>query len=170
MGTEFVFMDDNVHPHRANIVNECFKLEDITRMDWPAFSLDLNPVDHVWEIIGRRVAAHQPSPMCLPKLKRALLHVNDLSVGDMMYDFTVYFSEEELILPFWDSGIFISVHSPFIFNNLTLHKHQMKPGRTYEINIRLWRNGNHLGPPYKVRFWAPKLDITKGRYLVAVRI
>ncbi|GFX16041.1 transposable element Tc3 transposase [Trichonephila clavipes] len=33
MGAEFVFMDDNDRPHRANIVDECLQSEDITRMD-----------------------------------------------------------------------------------------------------------------------------------------
>ncbi|GFX80144.1 uncharacterized protein TNCV_2107901 [Trichonephila clavipes] len=35
MGAEFLFMDDNARPHRANIVDECLQSEDITRMDWP---------------------------------------------------------------------------------------------------------------------------------------
>ncbi|GFY09538.1 transposable element Tcb1 transposase [Trichonephila clavipes] len=33
MGAEFLFMDDNARPHRANIVDECLESEDITRMD-----------------------------------------------------------------------------------------------------------------------------------------
>ncbi|GFU49133.1 transposable element Tcb1 transposase [Trichonephila clavipes] len=47
MGAEFLFMDDNARPHRANIVDECLQLEDITRMDCPAYSPDLNPIEHV---------------------------------------------------------------------------------------------------------------------------
>ncbi|GFU04970.1 integrase catalytic domain-containing protein [Trichonephila clavipes] len=46
MGAEFLFMDDNAHPHRANIVDECLQSEDITRMDWAAYSPDLNPIEH----------------------------------------------------------------------------------------------------------------------------
>ncbi|KFM57771.1 Transposable element Tcb1 transposase, partial [Stegodyphus mimosarum] len=72
MGAQFVFMDDNARPHRANIVSECLQSEDITRMDWPAFSLDLNPLEHVWDMLGRRVAARQPPPTCLLELRRAL--------------------------------------------------------------------------------------------------
>ncbi|GFW10520.1 transposable element Tcb1 transposase [Trichonephila clavipes] len=44
---EFPFMDDNAHTHRANIVDECLQSEDITRLDWPAYSPDLNPIEHV---------------------------------------------------------------------------------------------------------------------------
>ncbi|GFX61675.1 transposable element Tcb2 transposase [Trichonephila clavipes] len=44
MDAEFVFMDDNTRSHRANIVDECLQSEDITRMDWPAYSPGLNPI------------------------------------------------------------------------------------------------------------------------------
>ncbi|GFV80159.1 transposable element Tcb1 transposase [Trichonephila clavipes] len=73
MGSEFLFMDDNARPHRANIVDECLQSEDITRMDWPAYSPDLNPIEHVYDMLGRRIAARQPSPTCLPELRGALL-------------------------------------------------------------------------------------------------
>ncbi|GFW13581.1 uncharacterized protein TNCV_1210471 [Trichonephila clavipes] len=32
MGAEFLFMDDNVRPHRANIVDECLQSEGIIRL------------------------------------------------------------------------------------------------------------------------------------------
>ncbi|KFM67241.1 Transposable element Tcb1 transposase, partial [Stegodyphus mimosarum] len=73
MGAQFVFMDDNARPPRASIVSECLQSEDITRMEWPAFSPDLNPVEHVWDMLGRQVAARQPPRTCLPELRRALL-------------------------------------------------------------------------------------------------
>ncbi|GFS81982.1 transposable element Tcb1 transposase [Trichonephila clavipes] len=53
MGAEFLFMDDNAHPHRANNVDECLRSEDITRMDWAAYSPDLNSIEHVWDMLGR---------------------------------------------------------------------------------------------------------------------
>ncbi|GFU61752.1 transposable element Tcb1 transposase [Trichonephila clavipes] len=37
MGAEFLFMEDNARPHRANIVDKCLKSEDITHMDFPAY-------------------------------------------------------------------------------------------------------------------------------------
>ncbi|GFW99942.1 transposable element Tc3 transposase [Trichonephila clavipes] len=44
MDTEFVCMDDNARPHRANILSECRQSRDITRMYCSAFSSDLDPV------------------------------------------------------------------------------------------------------------------------------
>ncbi|KFM69603.1 Transposable element Tc3 transposase, partial [Stegodyphus mimosarum] len=73
MGAQFVLMDDNACPRRANIVRECLQSEDIARMDWPTVSLDLNPVEHVWDMLGRRVTARQPLSTCLPELRRTLL-------------------------------------------------------------------------------------------------
>ncbi|GFX34505.1 DDE_3 domain-containing protein [Trichonephila clavipes] len=52
MGAEFLFMDGKARPHHANIVDECLQSEDITRMDCPAYSLDLNPIEHVWDMLG----------------------------------------------------------------------------------------------------------------------
>ncbi|GFY29642.1 transposable element Tcb1 transposase [Trichonephila clavipes] len=73
MGAEFIFMDDNARPYRANIVDECLQSEDITRMDCPAYSPDMNPREHVWDMLGRRIAARQSPSTCLPELRRALL-------------------------------------------------------------------------------------------------
>ncbi|GFY12275.1 transposable element Tcb1 transposase [Trichonephila clavipes] len=52
---------------------ECLQSEDITRTDWPAYLPDMNPIEYVWDMIGRGIAAHQPPPTCLPELRRALL-------------------------------------------------------------------------------------------------
>ncbi|GFV22890.1 transposable element Tc1 transposase [Trichonephila clavipes] len=50
-------MDDNARPHRNLAVEELLESEDITRMDWPAYSPDLNPIEHVWDALGRHIAA-----------------------------------------------------------------------------------------------------------------
>ncbi|GBM50427.1 hypothetical protein AVEN_207081-1 [Araneus ventricosus] len=42
-------------------------------MAWPARSPDLNPIAHVWDILGRRIAGHRVHPGTLHDLQRALL-------------------------------------------------------------------------------------------------
>ncbi|GFT60186.1 transposable element Tcb2 transposase [Trichonephila clavipes] len=73
MVAEFLFMDDNARPHHANIVGECLQSVDITRMDCPAYSPDLNAIEHVWDMLSRRIAARQSPPTCLSEFRRALL-------------------------------------------------------------------------------------------------
>ena len=46
MGDGAVLMDDNPHPHRARLVDQYLDREAIDRMDWPARSPDLNPIEH----------------------------------------------------------------------------------------------------------------------------
>ncbi|GFV48141.1 transposable element Tcb2 transposase [Trichonephila clavipes] len=76
MDAEFLFMDDNDRPHHANIVDECLQSEDITRMDWPAYSLDLNPIEHVAADVYTRLAELGTSVprTCILVLPKAFLY------------------------------------------------------------------------------------------------
>ena len=49
----FILMDDNVLPHRENVTNAYLEHAKIVRMDWPARSLDLNPIKHESDILQR---------------------------------------------------------------------------------------------------------------------
>lgn len=41
------------------------------RLPWPSRSPDLNPIEHIWDMLGRRVC--QRNIETLPELRRALL-------------------------------------------------------------------------------------------------
>ncbi|UYV84314.1 hypothetical protein LAZ67_X001824 [Cordylochernes scorpioides] len=73
IGHNLIFMYDNARPHRARLVNEYLQSENIRRMDWPARFPDLNPIEHVWDALGRRIGARHPSPRTLVELRTALL-------------------------------------------------------------------------------------------------
>ncbi|GFV04038.1 transposable element Tcb2 transposase [Trichonephila clavipes] len=60
IGDDFILMDDNGRLHRANLVEDFLFEEGIVRMEWPACSPDMNPKEHVWDALGRRVAGCQP--------------------------------------------------------------------------------------------------------------
>ncbi|GFU58652.1 transposable element Tcb2 transposase [Trichonephila clavipes] len=68
IGDDFTLMEDNCRPYRANggcyamLSMEDFLFEEgILRMEWPACSPDINPIEHVWDALGRRVAGPQLS-------------------------------------------------------------------------------------------------------------
>ncbi|GFX09286.1 transposable element Tc1 transposase [Trichonephila clavipes] len=71
-GSAVPFMDDNAPCHRTVAVEQLLESEDIERMDWPAQSPDLNPIEHVWDFLGRRLAARTLPPVTIRELRLAL--------------------------------------------------------------------------------------------------
>ncbi|GFW86284.1 transposable element Tcb2 transposase [Trichonephila clavipes] len=72
MGLQFLFMDDNAPCHHTVAAKQLLESEDIERMDWAARSPDLNPIEHVWEFLGRRLAARTLPPVTIRELRSAL--------------------------------------------------------------------------------------------------
>ena len=70
---EFILIDDISRPHRSNLVNDFLLQEAIIRMEWPACSPDMNPIEHVRDIIERQIAGRLPLPQTLQGLERSLL-------------------------------------------------------------------------------------------------
>ncbi|GFU94857.1 transposable element Tcb2 transposase [Trichonephila clavipes] len=72
MGLQFLFMDDNAPYHRTVAAEQLLESEDIERMDWPARSPDINLIEHVWDFLGRRLAARTLPPVTIRELRLAL--------------------------------------------------------------------------------------------------
>ncbi|GBL89554.1 hypothetical protein AVEN_87884-1 [Araneus ventricosus] len=60
-------------PHRARLVRSYLESETIPQMAWPARSPDLNPIEYVWDMLGRRIAGRSVPPGTLHELQQALL-------------------------------------------------------------------------------------------------
>ncbi|GBN64883.1 hypothetical protein AVEN_7503-1 [Araneus ventricosus] len=59
MGTDAIFMDDNARPHRARLVRSYLESKTIPQMAWPARSPDLNPIEHVWDMLVKQIAGRR---------------------------------------------------------------------------------------------------------------
>ena len=51
-----ILVDDNARPHRNRIADQFFDDSGIARMDWPAKSPDMNPIENVWGLMKRRIS------------------------------------------------------------------------------------------------------------------
>ncbi|GFX34769.1 transposable element Tcb1 transposase [Trichonephila clavipes] len=65
VGPTFVLMDNNARSHRADIVYCYLESEGFARMAWPAYSPDLNPIENLWDALGRAVSSRFPPPATL---------------------------------------------------------------------------------------------------------
>lgn len=73
IGDDFILMHDNARPHVARIVNEYLAEVEIPVVNWPALSPDLNPIEHVWDALGRKIRCRVPRPANLQQLSDVLI-------------------------------------------------------------------------------------------------
>ncbi|GFW90452.1 transposable element Tcb1 transposase [Trichonephila clavipes] len=51
-----VFQQDNARPHVAKTVKSYLDSQQVQIPPWSVYSLDMSPIEHVWDIVGRRLA------------------------------------------------------------------------------------------------------------------
>ena len=72
LNTRPVFIDDNTIPHRARVVTDYLRDESTTTLPWLDRSPDLNPIEHIWDIIGRGVKERTPPVQTIDDLEKTL--------------------------------------------------------------------------------------------------
>ena len=70
--THPTFKDDNARPHHTRAVTAYLQNEAIMILPCPSMSLDLNPLDHIWDFLGRCVRLREPPVSNLAQLEAAL--------------------------------------------------------------------------------------------------
>lgn len=73
IGDNIILMHDNARPHTVLCVRECINEVGSSVLDWLARGPDLNPIEHLWDELKRRIRQREPALMNLAQLKIALV-------------------------------------------------------------------------------------------------
>nr|CAH7759907.1 unnamed protein product [Callosobruchus chinensis] len=68
IGDQFILMDDNARPHRTRAVQQALENGNIARLEWPAMSLDMNAIEHVWDYVSRVIFNRNNPPRSTQEL------------------------------------------------------------------------------------------------------
>ena len=52
-----ILMHDNERPHVARICRQFLNRHNVNVLPWPAVTPDMNPIEHFWDYLGRKVRA-----------------------------------------------------------------------------------------------------------------
>ncbi len=63
---------DNARAYVARICTQFLEAENIPVLAWPAYSLDMSPIEHVWDALDRRIRQHVPVPANIQQLCTAI--------------------------------------------------------------------------------------------------
>ena len=70
-----MFQQDNACAHTARATRDFLQQKNVNVMNWRALSPDLNPIEHLWDEIQRRLNEEQPSPTTAAELSIAFQRV-----------------------------------------------------------------------------------------------
>ena len=52
-----ILVHNNARPHVARICRQFLNRNKVNILPWPALSLDMNPIEHIWDYLSRQVRA-----------------------------------------------------------------------------------------------------------------
>ena len=61
LGRGALFQHDNDPKHSARLTSAFLKKKKVKVIEWPSMSPDINPIEHLWGVLKRKVEQRQPS-------------------------------------------------------------------------------------------------------------
>ena len=73
-GDNYRYQDDNATRHRARVVLDFLQQGNVTKMEQLPRSPDCNPIEHLWDELGRAISSIDNPPQNLDELRQTLLN------------------------------------------------------------------------------------------------
>lgn len=67
-----ILQHDNARPHVARVCTDFLQRRNVNVIPWPALSADMSPIEHLWDMLGRRLRQRRQQPQTLNELRQAL--------------------------------------------------------------------------------------------------
>jgi transposase len=67
-----IFQHINAQRHVASICTQFLEVQNDPVLPWPAYSLDMSPIEPVWDALDRRVQQRVPVPANISQLHTAI--------------------------------------------------------------------------------------------------
>ncbi len=75
VGPGFLLVHDNGRPHVARVCRQFLEDEGIDTIECPTRSPDLNPIEHLWDIMFRFIRSRQVAPQTVQEINDALVQI-----------------------------------------------------------------------------------------------
>ena len=67
-----IFQQDNARPHVARVCRDFLTANNVQPLEWPPYSPDMSPIEHLWDELDRRIRKRQNPPTNRAQLIAAL--------------------------------------------------------------------------------------------------
>lgn len=86
LSEDFVFQQDNDPKHTSKVVQDYLREAHIFTLEWPSNSPDLNPIEHIWAIIKRKIGtSHSKNKReCFQKIEKAWKEIGNEEIGNLV--------------------------------------------------------------------------------------
>ncbi len=92
---DLIFKQDLAPTHTAKGTKNWFNDNDVTVLDWPANSPDLNPIENLWSIVKRKMRDTRPNKQGLKYFTLYAINLYHVLVSekdiDLFHDILIYF-------------------------------------------------------------------------------
>ncbi|KAI4900632.1 hypothetical protein NFI96_029195 [Prochilodus magdalenae] len=101
VGPGFLLVHNNARPHVVRVCRQFLENEGINTIDWPTGSPDLNPIEHLWDIMFWSIRHHQVALQTVQELSDVLVQILEEIPQDTIRPMSLTAKDVSVVKGFW---------------------------------------------------------------------